>query len=1512
MKKYSFTFFLILGYFFNCLAIGAPLITEPTFSRLSTENGLSQNTVNSMLLDSDGFLWSGTEAGLNRFDGYQNNQVFGPDNEFSDSPIIFLFQDSNGMLWVSDAISGVHQFNLQTNKIQQTFTFASSYRAQTNQSANFIHEDEYGDIWFALQERIVKYSYATQQLVDVYHLTDEQLQQYEDIRTLLIADEVLFIGTTHGLYALDKKGGQATPITYTSETSVNNDSHNVKVLALDQNDNLWIGTVKGLYSLPLSQTLEFVGNKQHNPLGQLHIKDHNIWQLAEAQNNLFYLATDHGLYSYELNNKQLQHIFLPTDSHEYLASDVLKTILFDQNKNLWLGSKTDGVIYWSPKTTFFNKIHNTKGGRENKVLSSDNVLSFYQPNPNYLWIGTDKGLDQYNFLEGEISHFLIPRDNNSGESIQQILPGPQGHQLILHTSAGFFGFDTHSKEKTKLTSQNQADILDSEIWHAYSTKQQNLWLVGERGFFEYSPTTQTIKSLSLIPNDIKVGDTLSFIDGLPDKPNTTLISTYGGLWELHDTTGQLTLLHALPEKQKNAQIYPGKVLLGRDNTLWIAYHGYGLVGIDAQTYQQKYLYDRNNLLPSNAISDMQLDADGNIWISTNVGLIKFFPESQHAQKYAIAQGLAGLEFNLNASLTLTDGRMVFGSPKGLTFFDPKNFTTEKTNNFDVAITNIALSSGSLSLPLNNLDKQSLHLSHADLGLSIQFSTLQFQNQDSTRYRYQLSGSDELVYPITSRPEVMFPKFDAGQYRFSVSAFNPDTGIQSRQAYIDIHVYAPPWASPLAYTAYAIVLIISFLLFWRYRRAHNLRLFNAHQQAIHSKNKLTLALSASNSDMWEYHTAHDLFFAPRLNKELGYKDTVNYEHHFSLIHNADKVRYEKAWTEFLNNQGENELDITFRMISQKGKWLWFHDVGRIVKTNQQGQALLVTGTYSNVTETIADRNSLRLFGEAFKHTLDWVIIYNHKYYPIAFNDAFAGAFGLKEHANAASELKKLLKKQTKETAKFWRKMSKLKAGDSFKGEDKLVLENGSTCDIMVNIHVVGSEHEKNKIEHFLVIITDISEQKTAEAKLLALANFDSLTHLPNRNLLLDRVERGLEHAKRHTKNMALFFIDLDKFKQVNDSLGHKAGDELLVVIARRLTNKLRKEDTVARLGGDEFVIMIENVQCAETISVLVSEISHIIDLPISLSNQTVSVSSSIGISMYPGDGHSAEELLKNADIAMYHAKEQGRSNFQFFTQKMDELVKGRLVLENQLKAAHKAQSFQNYYQPIVNTQSKGIEGFEILMRWPSKNGMVSPDKFIPVSEELGLIEQMTFDAFERAIPVFQSIRQNGFEGYLSFNLSAKHFDSQSSIERIILLLEQHQIPVTAIRFEITESALMKDHDKALVYMTQIQDKGFKIALDDFGTGYSSLKYLKEFPINVIKIDKSFVDDIGKNKNNEAIILTTLSMAKQLGMTCIAEGIEALPQVEFFKQHQCFHLQGYYFSKPVPASELDDLLNTLWLE
>ncbi|MGS2719484.1 EAL domain-containing protein [Paraglaciecola aestuariivivens] len=1488
-----------------------PLVKEPSFLRLSTENGLSQNTINAMALDSEGFLWLATESGLNRFDGYKNQIIPGPNNEFVGTPISYVFQDSKQNLWVSSYTQGVFLFNLATNTAQTILRYPTSQDDQVLQLANFISEDPQGRIILSMDQGVYRYSYQTQEIETLYLLPEDLVAEGQFIRSHLITPSSLFIGTTKGLYGLAIGQNFAKPIRHIPNgIAPSIDNQNVKILQTFDGQTLWVGTVEGLYTLPFNASQSFINEQDTQPQASLKVANRNIWNIALDSPDLLYLATDKGLFSYQVSQQQLAHIFLPTDSRNLISSDVLKGVVIDKNHNLWLGSENDGAMYWLPKSTLFTNVFNIRGGRDKKILSHNNVWSLHQAGEQ-LWVGTRNGLNLYHLNNGQTQQFLVSGDEKaqySASSIAQIGPAENGN-LWLNTGSGILHFNSQTGQTTPLqpiSSDNEVSIPEY-VWDMFVTQSGELLLVFQDGFFRYSQDTGKLDKLEQLSATLNPRKTIGFIKGV--KPNTTFVSAYGQLWEMDNQSYEINLVHETPIQQRTSKVFPSDLSLDKNQTLWVTYSGYGLIGLDANNYQQKYFFDQENLLPTNTVFDMQQDAKGNIWMGSNAGLLKFDPINHHLQKFDSNQGLSNSEFNSYSSLKLTDGRMVYGSPKGLIIFDPKKLEKTRQQDIKVNITDISLASNTLRMPIKNLDGQHLELNHDDFGISIGFSTLEYENINNTRYLYQLKGENNFVYPITKHAEVTFPKLEPGQYQFSVVAFDPVSGKQSSPAKVNIRVNYAPWASPLAYSLYVLLGLVGLSLVWMFFRANNKRLYKAHQEALLSKNKLTLALHASKSGIWEFQTREDKFLTSRIDDNLTYKKAISFEQHLGMIQDRDKKRYQSAWQEFLT-QKDAELDISYRIKGKDKKWHWYRDVGKVVEYDKDGKPLLVTGTYTNITDSVADQKNLRLYGEAFKYTLNWVIIYNDKYFPIAFNNAFKKFFDIAEDADVPKEMAKLWEIQTPDTSIFWNKMLSFKAGKQWRGEDKIRLPNGNICDVLVHIHAVASVHEKDKIEHFLVIISDITEQKATEAKLLTLANYDALTGLPNRTLLLDRIERGLEHARRHEKSMAVFFVDLDKFKQVNDSLGHKAGDELLAIIAKRLENKLRKEDTVARLGGDEFVIMIEEVNSAEAISSLVTDISKIIDIPVSLRSQTVSVSSSIGIAMYPGDGQSAEELLKNADIAMYHAKEQGRSNFQFFTQQMDEKVKNRLKLENQLKKAHQAKRFLNYYQPIFNTQSQKIEGFEILMRWPIKNGMVPPDKFIPVSEELGLIENMTLDAFERAMPVLKAMRKDGFEGYLSVNLSAKHFESQSSIDKIMLLLEEHFIPVNAIRFEITESALMRDYDKALKFMTQIQEKGFLIALDDFGTGFSSLKYLKEFPINIIKVDKSFVDDIGKNQNNEAIILTTLSMAKQLNMSCIAEGIETQEQVEFFKTNQCHHLQGYFFSKPVPSEDIPALLDKTW--
>ncbi len=1481
-------------------AQAAPLISEPKFIQLSTAQGLSQDTINDLLIDRYGFLWVATTSGLNRFDGYRVSQFDRTDLQLSDMSVQKLYEDELGNIWVASTRSGLFHINTQQNAVKLVDSFKPDEAEKWSDRLVSIAPLSEGKLLVTSARQVVSVDIRTFEIELIYQIPEAEQKDFRISESMLI-EEYLILSSQNKLSLLDLRSGAR----HTQKLGSDELPSTVRSLLQDPAGKIWIATEQGMYQGTLE---DIAANRLSHSLGNLKIKD----LFYQGSGGLF-LATDQGLFSYSGDGIQLQHFFRPTDSRYYLSSDDILCIERDQSGNLWLGTRFDGALYWSTQSVKFENVR--RNGSDDVQLSNNSITSFTQTDSEGLWVGTKNGLNLFDLMEHEIVGSWLT-ENAVGINKSHIRHlAPWGDLVIANTAKGIVQFDKKTLKHSPLPAKNNidGDILHNRVKSMISGPMDSLWLSNADGFYQYHLPTQQLTKLNFLNDTVSASRAYGFIGSNLLHPNVLWISDQEQVWAYNVETQTVQNVHKLNRTSVGEQVYPESVLQDDSNNLWIAYPGAGVVGLDATTYTEKYYYSKKDILPSNMIYGLYQDKAHSIWMSSHAGLLKFDSVGPFVQQYGIPQGLDGKEFNALAHLVMLDDKLVYGSQKGFTIIDPQDFKALSGKLPKVTITSVDLASRELSMPLQNLSGQKIVLRHFDSGLTIEFSTLSFEHQASTQYRYRLEGASNYEYPPTTDSQVTFPKLDPGNYTFSAVAFDPISGLESEPATVDIVVHYAWWSSPLAYGMYIFVFVSISMLWWYRRDIQNKKVLLAHAEALESKNRLSLALTASNSNVWEWRASTNTIFAPRISDELGYQHhgtELDFEKHLELIHRDDRHLYEVNWNDFIKNP-EVALDITYRMRSRAGSYVWYRDVGSRVGDIGLSDDLVVAGTYSNITESVADREKVRLFGEAFKHTRDWVVIFTKDMRAVAANAAFIDAFGIDESQNLDGQLKQIFELNPEYPPKFWRKLADLSTLGHWKGEDQLTIGKGRVCNVLINMNAIASMRAQGDVDYYLVIMSDISDQKDAENELRRLANYDSLTDLPNRTLLLDRINHGIDHADRHGSRMGLFFIDLDRFKQVNDSLGHKAGDQLLQIVAQRLTNLLRKDDTVARLGGDEFVVMVEEVKDPDRLSTLAKELIDLLEAPIQLGNQTVSVSSSIGIAIYPGDAKNAEELLRNADLAMYHAKEQGRSNFQYFTQHMNQKAQQRLLLENRIKKAHQLKGFINYYQPIVNINTGKVEGFELLMRWPDKKGMVPPDQFIPIAEELGLIENMTWDALERAMPVLSEWQNYGREIYLSVNLSARHFERQISIEHIVLLLEQYNLPVSSVRFEITESALMRDYERALEYMESMQQQGFVIALDDFGTGYSSLKYLKEFPIQVLKVDKSFVDDIGKNKSNEALVLTTLRMAESLGMYCIAEGIEEAQQIEFFKLHGCTYLQGYYYSKPVPETDTAALIEYSWL-
>ena len=451
------------------------------------------------------------------------------------------------------------------------------------------------------------------------------------------------------------------------------------------------------------------------------------------------------------------------------------------------------------------------------------------------------------------------------------------------------------------------------------------------------------------------------------------------------------------------------------------------------------------------------------------------------------------------------------------------------------------------------------------------------------------------------------------------------------------------------------------------------------------------------------------------------------------------------------------------------------------------------------------------------------------------------------------------------------------------------------------------NERLEKEHKALLLST-EKLKRANIKLKTLAHFDSLTGLPNRELFYDGLSQAIEKAKRHKNELALLFVDLDRFKQINDSLGHSLGDKVLQAVAARLNHCIRKDDSLARLGGDEFIILMDDLEKGENASLLAQKIIDSLAEPIYIDEHTFYVTASIGISLYPQDDKDLHTLLRYADTAMYKAKKEGKNNFQFYAAEMTDLAVDNVVMLANMHTALENGEFVVYYQPQINAETLQHIGMEALVRWEHPSmGLITPSRFLSLAEETGFIVSLDQWVMKRAMRQMVQWKKKGLNpGILALNLSVKQLHQKDFISLFKSILIETECNAECLELEVTESQIMNHPEDAIAVLNKLRNMGIELAIDDFGTGYSSLSYLKRLPIGKLKIDKTFICGLPDDEEDVGIAKAVIALAKSLKLSVIAEGVETQEQRDFLVKHGCDNIQGYYYSKPLLAHEMEKML------
>lgn len=704
-------------------------------------------------------------------------------------------------------------------------------------------------------------------------------------------------------------------------------------------------------------------------------------------------------------------------------------------------------------------------------------------------------------------------------------------------------------------------------------------------------------------------------------------------------------------------------------------------------------------------------------------------------------------------------------------------------------------------------------------------------------------------------------------------------------------------APLVSLTSLFSLLLSLLL------AYVLYRHRMHQKSLkqlqQSEEQLHWALWGSGDGLWDWDISEGRVNRKGIPEMLGYQkeefDNTTAQL-LQLMHPEDSARVYREIERHLSG-ATTHFEAEYRVLTKDGHWRWILDKGKVVARDMNGNPVRAAGTQTDITERKRAEEELRLAAEVIQSMNEVVVLTDNDLRIRLVNHAFIRLMGKSENEVLERPLQHFF--SDRHGRPFYKDLLKqLNEHHYWQGD---LWQKAKGQEILTRMEVKRIEQFRKDHEYYVVIFSDITEQKRAEDKLIYLANYDTLTGLPNRALFHQRLAEAI--SEDHPDGFGLMCVDVDHFKHINDSLGHGIGDQLLQRVALILKQQIPTGNgTVARLAGDEFTLLLPRLSTKPQLEQLAKNILIAFGHPILVEQHEITISPSIGISRYPEDGKDSITLLRNAESALHFAKSRGRHNHQFYDQDIQTKTLRKLTVGNQLRRALERNELELVYQPKLDLKTKNITGMEALLRWHNTNiGAIEPDEFIAIAEETGQVNEIGSWVLKEACEQARRWQIRNYNIPISVNISARQFQQQGLYKTIANVLAETQLPPELLELEITETMLLDDPDSAITTLAQLKEMGVRISVDDFGTGYSSLSYLKKLPIDSLKIDRAFIKDLAQDKDDEAITHAIISLAKNLNLSVIAEGVETYEQFNFLMNAGCEQVQGFLIAQPMTAQE-----------
>jgi diguanylate cyclase (GGDEF)-like protein/PAS domain S-box-containing protein len=1463
------------------------------FKHLLSADGLSQNNVFSIAQDHDGFIWIATGDGLNRYDGktfVNYEEDLAKPNSIAHNFIRKVFVDSDGILWVGTQ-KGLSKYNVQLDNFENFYHQEENDETLIDNVIWDIYQDKSKDkiLWVSTALGIHKFDKANNHFKQIkIHGFEDELKEiktiYQDIK-----GDFWFGSYDNGIFLVNEN------LNYADSLQNENNKFHITIPAKSLFD---IKEIDGAYWLATDDGI-YVLDENRNQIERYHTKhptnkiiSDKVRSIVKADDSTIWVGTENGLNIIDLNTKSIS-THQNDQALNSLSINKIYTMIKDVTGNLWLGTYGKGINIFFEDSLHPKHYSNgiISGYIDLLVETTDGKIWFNDYNSGLNYMGNTNSGNYIKATEGQdIYHIEADNKNN----------------LWINTSSNeLFIYKVTSEETIKIKDWKERSLYDME--YPFQFFNNKIWFIDINGYL----TSYKVSTNEFHRFDTEDNKRLTTFD-IDIKSNTiwaTSINKQLLSFDLSITPHNITNFnyHDIKGIKYLSTIEITSIKVS-DLWVWLTLKQ-GILLYDKRQQTTTY-FNKNDKLLSNSIQSILLDNKENAWFATNGAISLINPVTQQVKNFSKELHLSDIEFIDRSALKTINNEFYFGGRNGVHKFYPQKvrqitqiLNPPKLTNLRIA--NIPINVSVQGAPSNNdnfyLNKQlsqlsNLTLKHEQSPFAIEFISPNAKYPDQVGYRYRLLNLEsEWIDAGKNNYRATYTNLSDGDYIFEIETYDLLGTVPSKKSTLNIHVLAPWWLSKYAIIVYTLLffLVIAYVI----QQMRHKRLY--HLQIQKSEERLKLSLWGSGDEMWDWSIVTGKIYRSNIwgilefpqdgKRNVGADKTNIHEHDISRVRDAINGHFDDKTDHF---------EATYRVKNKDDKWIWVLDRGKIVERDEKGTPTRMTGTLKDISRIKKADERLKLFAKCIENISDAVIIYDRKFNIVDVNKSFQRITRKSKKQMVGKSLT-----FTRYPEVFTQDVKKhLITKGSWHGEIESTRENGEIYLTDLNIDIIRDENKS--ISHFVGVFSDITKRKETEAELRKLANSDTLTGLPNRSYFQANQTLLVNKKVPH----ALLVFDLDNFKKINDSMGHEVGDVLLCQVAKRMRAVGRKQDTVYRLGGDEFSIIIENTNDIHTITSIATEVLTTIAQPLRLKSQEVVLFSSLGIVLYPEDGATPQELLKNADTAMYHAKHNGGNKYQFFSDSMNKAAVKRLQIESLIRYGLKEDSFSVFYQPKIEIATGKVAGMEALVRFETpSNGIISPITFIPVSEETGQIIDIGEVVLRKSCYATKKWVDAGlFNGRIAVNLSAVQFTQPNLVGMIADILKESQLPAKYLELEITEGTVMDSPQAAIDIMLQIRAMGIHLSLDDFGTGYSSLAYLKKFPLNTLKIDKAFVDDIEESEQGRNMVATIVTIAHNLGMQVVAEGVETNQQLSFLSGLRCEQLQGYLYSKPLPESDFQKYL------